>query len=94
MPAWIALRSCTIASMQCVCTAPGKRSLSVFSPDVHRDGEMVARERLVDAQHFFGFLAGLGLGLVRRMALLPEKFRRAQEQPRAHFPAHDVRTIG
>ena len=32
VPAWIAFRSCTIASMQRVCTAPGKRSLSDFSP--------------------------------------------------------------
>ncbi len=32
----------------------------------------------------------LGLGLVRGVALLPEKFGRAQEQARAHFPAHDV----
>ena len=32
VPAWIAFRSCTIASMQSVCTAPGNRSLSDFSP--------------------------------------------------------------
>src|SRR6185503_1704319 len=32
VPAWIALRSCTIASIDSVCTAPGKRSLSDFVP--------------------------------------------------------------
>ena len=32
VPAWIAFRSCTIASVQSVWTAPGKRSLSDFSP--------------------------------------------------------------
>ena len=32
VPAWMALRSCTMASMQRVLTAPGKRSLSDFSP--------------------------------------------------------------
>ena len=32
VPAWIALRSCTIASMHRVMSAPGKRSRSVFSP--------------------------------------------------------------
>ena len=32
VPAWMALRSCTMASMHSVCTAPGKRSLSLFSP--------------------------------------------------------------
>ena len=29
VPAWMALRSCTIASMQNVFTAPGNRSLSI-----------------------------------------------------------------
>ena len=32
VPAWMALRSCTMASMHSVCTRPGKRSLSLFSP--------------------------------------------------------------
>ena len=32
VPAWMALRSCTIASMVSVCTAPAKRSPAVFSP--------------------------------------------------------------
>ena len=32
VPAWMALRSCTMASMHSVCTAPGKRSASLFSP--------------------------------------------------------------
>ena len=32
VPAWMALRSCTMASMHSVFTAPGKRSLSLFSP--------------------------------------------------------------
>ena len=31
-PAWLAFRVCTIASVQRVWTAPGKRSLSDFSP--------------------------------------------------------------
>ena len=53
---------------------------------VDRDGEMVARKRLVDAQHLFGFLARLRFGLVGGMTLLPEKFRRAQEQAACAFP--------
>ena len=32
VPAWIAFRSCTIASMHSVSTAPGKRSPALFSP--------------------------------------------------------------
>ncbi len=32
VPAWSAFRSCIMASMQYVSTAPGKRSLSVFLP--------------------------------------------------------------
>ena len=90
VPAWIALRSCTIASMLKVCTAPGKRSLSVFSPVNNRDGQIVARESLVNTEHFHGFLTRLGFRLVRGMALLPEEFRRAQEQSRPQLPADHV----
>ena len=76
--------------MQSVCTAPGKRSLSVFSPVNDRDGQIVARKGLVDSEHFHGLLARLGLRLVRGVALLPEELRRAQEQSRPQLPANDV----
>ena len=93
VPAWIALRSCTIASMVNVCTAPGKPLALRFLAGKDRDGEVIAREGLVDAQHLFGLLAGLRLGLVRGMAFLPEELRGAQEQAGPHFPADDVRPL-
>ena len=44
----------------------------------------------IDFEHAQGVLFRLRLGLVSGVALLPEKFGRAQEHPRAHFPAHDI----
>ena len=90
MPAWIALRSCTIASMQSVCTAPGKRSLSLFSPVKTGQREIIAREGFVDAQHLLGLGERFALGLVRGVAFLPEELGGAQEDARPHFPADDV----
>ena len=90
VPAWSALRSCIIASMQSVSTAPGKRSLRVFFALDHRHRHEALREVGVDVEHPLGLLHRLRRGRVRRVALLPEELGRAQEQPRAHLPAHDV----
>ncbi len=56
----------------------------------HRHGEMLAREGLVDVEHFACFLLRLRFGLVRGVAFLPEKLGRAQENAGAHFPPHHV----
>ena len=53
--------------------------------------DLVARE-LVPAAPWLGF-ACLGLGGMRGMTLLPQELRRAQEQARAHLPAHHVRPL-
>ena len=44
----------------------------------------------VDVEHPHRLFDGLLARRVRRMAFLPEELGRAQEQPRAHLPAHDV----
>ena len=56
--------------------------------DGHR--HEVLGEVRVDFEHLLGFLDGLVLRGVGRVAFLPQEFRRAQEQARAHFPAHHV----
>ena len=76
--------------MQSVCTAPGKRSLSDFSPREDRDRQMIAHEGFVDVEHLLRLGARFGFGFVHGVAFLPEEFRGAQEQARAHFPAHDI----
>jgi hypothetical protein len=58
--------------MQSVCTAPGKRSPSLFLPGEDRQREIVAGEGLVDPQHLLGLCARLGLRLVSGVAFLPE----------------------
>ena len=56
----------------------------------HRHRQHVFGELAIDVEH----LQRLGHGLVavgvRGVALLPEELRGAQEQARAHLPAHDV----
>ena len=86
----MALRSCTMASTVRVMSAPGKRSVSVFSPGIDRDGEVVAEELGVEPVDHAGFLDRLLLGLVGGVAFLPEELGGAQEQARAHLPAHHV----
>ena len=56
--------------------------------DGHR--HEVLREVGVDLEHLLGFFDGLVLGRVGRVAFLPEEFCGAQEQARAHLPAHHV----
>ena len=41
---------------------------------------------LVNIEHLQSFLLSLFCGGMSRVPFLPEKFRRAQEQSRAHFP--------
>ena len=56
----------------------------------HRHGEHVFGELAIDLEHLQRFGHRVVAVGVRRVAFLPEKLGRAQEQPRAHFPAHDV----
>ena len=59
--------------------------------DRHR--EPVFREPGIDVEHAQRFLDRLVACRVRRVALLPKELRGAQEQPRPHFPADDVRPL-
>ena len=56
----------------------------------HRHRQNVFGEPAVALEHLEGFLAGLLGGGVGGVPLLPQEFGGAQEQARAHFPAHDV----
>ena len=47
----------------------------------------------VDAEHAARFFFGLVVRGVRGVPFLPEELERAQEEPRAHLPAHDVRPL-
>ena len=76
--------------MQSVCTAPGKPFALRFLAAENRNGEMIARERFVNVEHLLRFRARFGFRFVNGVAFLPEKFGRAQEKARTHFPAHDV----
>ena len=54
------------------------------------DGEEVLGEGAVDLEHALGLLDGLLLGLVGRVALLPEELGGAEEEASALLPAEDV----
>ena len=56
--------------------------------DGHR--HPVLCEISVNLEHFHGFHHGLFGSGVRGVSFLPQEFRGAQEQTRAHFPAHHV----
>ncbi len=68
----------------------GKSFALRFFAGENRDREMIAHERFVNVEHLLGFGPRFGFGLVHGVAFLPEKFGRAQEQTRPHFPADDV----
>ena len=62
-------------------------------PGVHRHGQLGLGEVAVDLEHAQHLrLAVLGGG-VGGVALLPEELGGAQEGPRHHLPAHDVRPL-
>ena len=90
MPACSALPSCIIASMQYVVTAPGNFSRVGLLALDHRHRHELLGELGVDVEHAQRLLVRLLRGLVRGVAFLPEELRGAQEQARAHLPAHDV----
>ena len=58
--------------------------------DDHRQAHPLFGELRIHADHFFRLGQRLLLGFVGRVPLLPQKFGRAQEKPRAHLPAHHV----
>ena len=51
---------------------------------------MFPGESFVDLENQLSFSPGLLFGFVNGVALLPEKFRRAQKQTRPHLPSHHV----
>ena len=62
-----------------------------LQPRENRDRHDVAHDLRVDPrQHVQGELTGLGRVRMRRMPLLPEELRGAQEQPRPQLPSHHV----
>ena len=61
-----------------------------FFPFDDRHGHLRLGEVGIHVEHFHRLFAGLGLGGVGRVALLPEKLGRAEKHPRPHLPADDV----
>ena len=59
----------------------------------NRHGEHVFRERAIDLEHLQRLRNSIVAVRVRRMAFLPKELGGAQEQARAHLPAHDVRPL-
>jgi hypothetical protein len=66
-----------------------------LAADHHRQRQHVDHEVLVHvAQDAYRVVAGVLLGRVRGVALLPEELGGAQQQPRPHLPADHVRPTG
>ena len=60
----------------------------------NRQGQVVPRKGLVNAQHASRLFSRLGLGLVREVCrFLPEEFRGPQKQPGTQFPTHHIRPL-
>ena len=68
----------------------GKAFRGALDAAHHGDGEHVLGKVGIDVEHLLGAGFGLFAGGVCRVSFLPEEFRRAEEQTRAHFPAHHV----
>ena len=64
-----------------------------LDPGVDGDRHLLLGEAAVDLQDEQRLLLGLRLRGVRRVTLLPEELRGAQEQPGTHLPAHHVRPL-
>ncbi len=69
---------------------PGKPLAGRFFPLDDGHGHFGFGEVGVDVEHFHRFFAGLGLGGVGRVALLPKKLGRAEEHAGPHLPTDDV----
>ena len=91
VPICSALPSPIIASQASVLMAPAKRSWLGLAADQHGHGQHVDHEVAVhvveDPQ---GVGAGVVLGGVGGVALLPEELAGPQEHAGAQLPAHDV----
>ena len=61
-----------------------------FRSGEDRKGEIFAGETFIDSENQSRLRAGLLFGFVNGVALLPQKFGRAQKQTRPHFPSHNV----
>ena len=71
----------------------GEALVRGFFTGDHRDGQVVAEKFLILGVDHLGLHDGLLPRLVGGVALLPEKFGGAEEQPRPHFPTHHVRPL-
>ena len=68
----------------------GKLLALALGPRQHRHGHPFLGEGAIDVEHPPRLFLRLGLRGVGGVAFLPEELGRAQEQPGAHLPAHDV----
>ena len=91
VPICRALPSPIIASQASVLVAPAKRSWLGLAADQHGHGEHVDHEVAVDVVEDLQRVgAGVGLGGVGGVALLPEELAGAQEDAGAQLPADHV----
>ena len=90
VPACSALPSCIIASMQKLDDRAGELLVVGLLPADHRHRHHVLGEVGVDVEHAVHLFERLFVRRVRGVAFLPEELAGAQEQARAHLPAHHV----
>ena len=90
VPACSARPSPISASIEYVFDAPANFSLALFCPSSTGMASTFSENSLYTAEHPQRFFVRLGLGLVRRVPLLPEELRRPQERTRDLLPADDV----
>src|SRR5205823_8773989 len=71
---------------------PGPRKLLALGLATRedRDGAPLLGDAAIAVEHLRDFFLGLRRGLVKSMALLPEKLASTQEESRAQLPAKDV----
>ncbi len=93
VPACSALRSCIIASMAERTVRARKTLAGCLLALDDRHGHPVLGEIGVHVEHAHRLFDGFLPRGVRRVPFLPQELGRAQKQPRAHLPAHDVRPL-
>ena len=70
--------------------ATGEPFIGSFLAFETRYGQIILIEIIVNAEHLDRIALRVFQRFKRVMPFLPQEFRRAQEQARAHFPPHDV----